>query len=51
MVVVVVLPLLKLVVEDPGIIDDGPFKKPVELLGVDPMRAFLHCRSTSESEA
>jgi hypothetical protein len=35
MVVVVVLPLLKLVVEDLGVVDDDAVEEPVELLGID----------------
>jgi hypothetical protein len=35
MVVVVVLPLSELVVEDVGVVDEGPLEEPVELLGVD----------------
>jgi hypothetical protein len=35
MVVVVVLPLLELVVEVLGVVDDRPVEEPVELLGVD----------------
>ena len=35
MVVVVVLPLLELVVEDLGVVNDGPVQQSVELLGVD----------------
>jgi hypothetical protein len=33
--VVVVLPLLEFVVEDLGVVDDGPVEEPVELFGVD----------------
>jgi len=33
--VVVVLPLLELVVEDLGVVDDGPVEESVELFGVD----------------
>lgn len=38
--VVVVLPFLELVVEEVDVVDDLAFKEPVELLGVDPVRAF-----------
>ena len=37
MVVVVVLPLLQLVGEQAGVVDDLAFEEPVELLGVDPV--------------
>ena len=40
MVVVVVLPLLELVVEDLGVVDDGAVEEPVELLGVDAVGSF-----------
>ena len=36
-VVVIVLPLLELVAEEPGVVDDLAFEEPVELLGVDPV--------------
>lgn len=39
-VVVVVLPFLKLVIEEVDVVDDLAFEEPVELFGVDPMRAF-----------
>ena len=38
--VVEVFPLLQLVVEEGGVVDDDPVEHPVELLGVDPMRPF-----------
>lgn len=38
--VVEILPLLKLVIEYLGIVDDDPVKHPVELLIVDPMGPF-----------
>ena len=37
MVVVVILPLLELVAEEPGVVDDLAFEESVELLGVDPV--------------
>jgi hypothetical protein len=37
MVVVAVLPLLKLVVEQLGVVDEHAFELAVELLGVDPV--------------
>jgi hypothetical protein len=37
-VVVVVLPLLELVVEHPGVVDNHSVEEPVELLGVDAVR-------------
>jgi len=40
MVVVVVLPLLELVGEDPGVVDHHPLEKAVELFGVDAVGAF-----------
>jgi hypothetical protein len=40
MVVVEVLPLLELVVKDVGIVDDHAVKEPVELFGVDAVRAL-----------
>ena len=39
MVVVVVLPLLELVGEDPGVVEDYPFEQAVELFRVDAVRA------------
>ena len=39
-VVVEVLPLAQLVVEHLGIVDHHPLQQPVELLGVDAMRAL-----------
>jgi hypothetical protein len=39
-VVVVVLPLLQLVGEDVGVVDDLAGEEPVELLGVDPVGSF-----------
>jgi hypothetical protein len=39
-VVVVVLPFVELVVEDLGVVDEGAVEEPVELLGVDAVRAF-----------
>ena len=39
-VVVVVLPLLQLVGEDVGVVDDLALEEPVELLGVDPVGSF-----------
>ena len=38
--VVVVLPLLKLRGEELGVVDDHAVEQPIELLGVDPMRAL-----------
>jgi hypothetical protein len=40
MVVVVVLPLLKLVIEDLSVVDDGPVQEPVKLLGIDAVRSL-----------
>jgi hypothetical protein len=40
MVVVVVLPLLQLVGEDVGVVDDLALEEPVELLRVDPVGSF-----------
>jgi hypothetical protein len=37
MVVVVILPLLELVVEDLGVVDDFAVQESVELLSVDPV--------------
>jgi hypothetical protein len=39
-VVVVVLPLLQLLGEDVGVVDDLAGEEPVELLGVDPVGSF-----------
>jgi hypothetical protein len=39
-VVVVVLPLLQLVGEDVGVVDDLALEESVELLGVDPVGSF-----------
>jgi hypothetical protein len=39
-VVVVVLPLLQLVGEQAGVVDDLAFEEPVELFGVDPVGSF-----------
>ena len=39
-VVVVVLPFLKFVVEQVDVVDDPAFEEPVELFGVDPVGAF-----------
>lgn len=39
-VVVIVLPFLKFVVEEVDVVDDLAFEEPVELLGVDPMGTF-----------
>ena len=41
MAVVVALPLPEHVVEDPGVVDDGPDEKAVELLNVDPVACGL----------
>ena len=41
MVEVVALPLPEHVVEDPGVVDDGPDEKAVELLNVDPVACGL----------
>ena len=38
--VVEVLPLLELLVEEPGVINDDSLEEPVELLGVDTMRSL-----------
>ena len=40
MVVAEVFPFLELVVEDLGVVDHHPLEEPVELLGVDAMRAL-----------
>jgi hypothetical protein len=40
MVLVVVLPLLELVGEDPGVVDHHPLEKALELFGVDALGAF-----------
>jgi hypothetical protein len=40
MVVVVVLPLLQLLGEDVGVVDDLALEEPVELLGVDAVRSL-----------
>jgi hypothetical protein len=41
-VVVVVLPLLQLVGEEVGVVDDLAFDESVELLGVDPVGSLDH---------
>ena len=38
--VVVILPLLELVAEQPGVVDDLALEEPVELFGVDPVGSF-----------
>jgi hypothetical protein len=44
--VVVVLPMLELVVEDLGVVDDGAVQEPVEPFGVDAVEV-LPCRSAA----
>jgi hypothetical protein len=43
LVVAFVLPLTELVVEDLGVIDDDAVEEPVELLGIDGLRALGRC--------